>query len=296
MDKSNSLFQNKHSKSRPLVLDGAIGSLLQMRGFELDKYLWSSRMNIEKPEIIKSIHEEYIEAGADIITTNTFRTNPVAKKYSNISITNSDLVTQSVELAKKASKEFNVIIAGSNAPAEDCYQQKRTINMFDLEYNHKKHIELLWEAGVDIIWNETHSHFDEIEIICKFCNESKIPFTINLFCNDKLELLSGEPVKDICYYIIEYSPLAIGLNCISLQTFKKYYDRNTNALSNGFYLNCGQSKIMENDIKSSIFPEEYLKSIKEFLAPNLLFVGSCCGSSPLHTKQLRETIDAIYRN
>jgi homocysteine S-methyltransferase len=243
MAKQNVLSKKRQEKHGPLILDGAMGSLLQMQGYVPDKNLWYSKLNVEQPEVIKSIHLQYIEAGADIVTTNTFRTNPIAKKNSDLYITNSELVKRSVALAKQACTNSNVIIAGSNAPTEDCYQQKRTISQLDLEDNHKKHIEMLWEAGVDLIWNETQSHIDEIEIICKFCNKNELPFAMNLFFTNDLKLLSGEPVKDAFEMILAYSPEAIGFNCIHPTTFKKYMKgKQPSMMVNGFYLNCGISE------------------------------------------------------
>ena len=294
MNKENLLLLIRANKKKPLLLDGAIGSFLQTSGHLIDKHLWSSRLNIEQPELIIKLHSDYINAGADIITTNTFRTNPLAKKKSDLSITNVEFVNRSVQLAKDISIKRKVIIAGSNAPAEDCYQNERTISAFDLEYNHKKHIELLFNAGVDIIWNETHSHLDEIEIISRFCSENKIPFVMNLFCDANLKLLSGQHLNEVVEIISAYSPAGIGINCIKPELFKKYILLNTQNNINGFYLNCGLEEFGEGTFKCSINPEDYFLQIKDFLTEELLYIGSCCGSSPLHTKMLREKIDEIY--
>ena len=183
------------SLNRPLVLDGAIGTLLIERNYISDKLLWTSLLNMTSPVVVQSIHKEYIEAGADIITTNTFRTNPTAVKKSNLLFSLEEFVRKSVKIAVDLKNE-NLVIAGCNAPAEDCYQIERNISKYELEYNHKKHIELLSENGCDIILNETISHWDEIEIICKYCAGSSLPYIISLYFTDELKLLSGEPVSE----------------------------------------------------------------------------------------------------
>src|ERR1017187_7612228 len=71
-------FSIARRMKRPLILDGAMGSLLQQHGVPRDESLWMSLANITHPEIVTELHRQYIEAGSDIITTNTFRTNPVA--------------------------------------------------------------------------------------------------------------------------------------------------------------------------------------------------------------------------
>ncbi len=296
MKNKNVLIDKKAALERPLVLDGAFGTLLKQRGIEADNHLWYSGLNFTNPEIVLQIHQEYIYAGADIITTNTFRTNPIAKRKSNIGITNAALVKASVELAVGARLLSNstVIVAGSNAPAEDCYQKERTITQFDLEYNHKKHIELLWESGCDIIWNETQSHLDEIEIICKFCYENSIPYSMNLYFEETLRLLSGEELIDAIELIESYSPQAIGFNCVKSTLLEKYLGKFSTPNNFGFYFNCGLSGVCDMSIENTLSSTEYLEQIKKYLDHSPLFVGSCCGSTPQHTAALKEYLDALH--
>ncbi|MDP2037742.1 MAG: homocysteine S-methyltransferase family protein [Ignavibacteria bacterium] len=294
MNKSNLLLNRKAILNRPLILDGAFGSVLQQRGLSADNDLWYSHLNIFNSQAVLELHKEYIDAGADIITTNTFRTNPVAKKKNNLEITNSDFVKRSVELAIQAKGESDVIIAGSNAPAEDCYQNERTISLFDLEYNHKKHIELLYESGCDIIWNETHSHWDEIEIICKFCSESSIPYSMNIYFDESLKILSGEPVEEVVSFIESFLPQSIGFNCIKPSNFMNLLVKIQLPKVFGFYLNCGSGIVTDQNISCGISPQNYLEYIKEFQKVNPTFVGSCCGSNPAHTKAIKEYFDETH--
>jgi homocysteine S-methyltransferase len=283
-----------HKLKRPLILDGAMGSLLQQRGVESDKFLWYSKANLDNPDVVKNIHREYIDAGADIITTNTFRTNPVSLKQSGYPIDQNEFVYKSIQIAVDAREDKKNIIAGSNAPAEDCYQAERTISKYSLDYNHKKHIELLWENGADIIWNETHSHWDEIKIICEFCAYNSLPFVINLYFLENLTILSGEPLKEVIQFINNYTPTAIGFNCIKPETFKKYYFGNKLPVNWGFYFNCGAGNVSDKTISCGINPEQYKGIVKEYMQENPVFIGSCCGSSPLHTKTIKEYFDEIY--
>ncbi len=294
MNKQDFLNKKRDEIKRPLLLDGAMGSYLSQLGFESDKYLWYSHLNFSNPETITKIHKEYIDAGADIITTNTFRTNPLAIKRSNFEITTAELVKKSVKIAIEAKAKTNVIIAGSNAPAEDCYQNERTVSFFELEYNHKKHIELLYESGCESIWNETHSHLDEIEIICKYCSVNKIPFTMNLFFNENLHILSGHHLNNVIEIISNYSPQSIGFNCVrpsDIGLFMRDY-----SLPNkfGFYLNCANSLVNSTAMNHFYTPQDYIVLIDDFLQESLVYVGSCCGSNPAFTKALREHIDEIY--
>jgi homocysteine S-methyltransferase len=288
-------FTELHRRlKRPLILDGAMGSLLQQRGIEGDNFLWYSKANLDNPDIVKNIHREYVEAGADIITTNTFRTNPVSLKRSNYPIDQNEFVYRSVQIAVEAREDKDIIIAGSNAPAEDCYQEERTIPKYSIEYNHKKHIELLWESGSDIILNETQSHWDEIKIICEFCKYNSLPFIVSLYFTNNLKILSGEPVKEVVQFVNDYKPLAVGFNCIKPDTFKKYFIENNTPGNWGFYINCGTGNVFDETISCGITPEQYTAIVKEYLPEKPVFIGSCCGSSPLHSENIKEYFDEIY--
>ena len=120
---------------KPLILDGAMGSYIQQKGFEIDDVVWTTMVNLKNPELIIQIHKEYINAGADIITTNTFRTNPTSLNKSGVP-SPEKYVKKAVSLAIQAADSTTAMIAGSNAPAEDCYQAERTLNQNNLQMNH----------------------------------------------------------------------------------------------------------------------------------------------------------------
>ncbi len=267
-----------------------MGSILQEKKLTSNKRVWSAKANDDSRSEVLTLHKDYIRAGADIITTNTFRTNP----YSLISSGVTDIVgsvSKAVEIAKRARGNSTVLIAGSNPPVEDCYQVERTISQKDLEWNHKVHIDALMESGCDFIMNETQSHFDEIKFISKYCGENHIPFVMNFFFLDKPKLLSGENLTDAIEYVLKYHPLAIGFNCITFEALEDAVKRLKPEINWGFYLNCGSGKLTDKTIDCAISPIEYAKQAKPYLKYNPSFIGSCCGSTPEHTKKIKHMID-----
>lgn len=283
-------FEKAKNIKRPLILDGALGSLLQGKTHAPGTRIWTAKSNDEFSDKVYALHKEYIKAGADIITTNTFRTNPYSLLSQNITdITGS--VNKAVNLAKKAKGKERVLIAGSNPPAEDCYQIERTISQKDLEWNHRVHIDALMEAGCDFILNETQSHFDEIKFISKYCGQNNIPFIVSFFLSDKPKLLSGENLTDAIDYVLNFNPLAIGFNCISFEVLSKAIERIKPDINWGFYLNCGDGNLSDSSMKCAISPADYANRSKEFLIYNPSFVGACCGSSPAHIKKLKYLFD-----
>jgi len=284
------LFSLAKRINRPLILDGAMGSMLQSLNVKSKGSLWMSYANIEDPEKVYSIHKKYIDAGADIITTNTFRTNPAALKDFT-KIKQNKLVKECISLALKARGSLPVLVAGSNAPAEDCYQEKRTLSKKELTYNHHKHIDLLMADGCDLILNETQSHNDEIKIISKYCDKKNIPFVMSFFFKKDLRLLSGENLFDIVKFILDYEPLAIGFNCIMPEIFNKVLPKIRSNYNWGFYLNCGSGNYTDQIIKCGVSPNDYIIHVKISLKKKHSFIGSCCGSSPNHIKEIKQLLD-----
>ena len=279
-------FSEAKKYNKPLILDGAMGSLLQQRGYLLDDKIWATNINQAHPEEVLSIHKEYIDAGADIITTNTFRTNPLAFEGSEYNF-DATYVRNAVQITKSSVGDLPLLVAGSNAPAEDCYKKERTTSYEKLKLNHTNHIDLLIDNSVNFILNETQSHFDEISFICEYCCESKIPFIISLFIDENMKILSGERIIDIIQHIQNYAPLAIGFNCILPSVFIRILPLIPSNINWGFYLNCGSGNYSDRFIQCGVSPSEYLKTVRESLKYEPSFIGSCCGSNPDHIKAIK---------
>lgn len=284
------IFTFTRKINRPLLLDGAMGSLLQQKGIKAEGTLWTAKANLTNHELVFRIHESYLKAGADIITTNTFRTNPLAiKDFPKINF--KYFVRSALQLAIQAVENHNVLIAGSNAPAEDCYKIKRTASKSELEKNHKKHIDELMINGCSFILNETQSHFDEIKIICDYCHNKNIPFILSLFVKRNLTILSGENLYEVLKFVLDRNPLAIGFNCIKSEVFDNIYESLKFNFNWGLYLNLGKGNYNLSKIESSISPNSYANMIKRYLAKKPSFVGGCCGSNPNHIKKLKKMLD-----
>ena len=296
MDLNFNPFSLARRINRPLILDGAMGTVLQSRNVPKDEHLWMSLANITHSDKVLELHKEYIEAGADIITTNTFRTNPAAKRGYSVEGNNSiiDLhgfVTKSVDLAIKAVGGTPVLIAGSNPPAEDCYRKDSSLTKTDYYWNHELHIKKLYLSGCHFILNETQSHLEEIEKISSICSKNEIPFVVSLFFNDDYKLLSGHSVEEAIQVILNYNPLAIGFNCIRPETFLSLISNQIFDFNWGAYLNCGSGNITDEHISTGILPDEYKQIIKKLLKYNPSFIGGCCGTTPDHIRKIKEIFD-----
>ncbi len=293
MNKSNisyNPFSLSRRINRPLILDGSMGALLHKKGFVEDSFFWSTMANEKYPNEVLNLHMAYIKAGANIITTNTFRTNPTAIKQSGRRYTDK-YVKNAVKLARKAAGDDSVLIAGSNAPAEDCYQSKRTLTKKEIEQNHSIHIQQLIECGCNFVLNETQSHFDEIKFIADYCYKKKIPFIMSFLFDEKLNLLDGSSLTKAISYVLRKNPLAIGFNCITNEILLEALRKIKPDFNWGFYLNCSKGYITETIYSDGLSVSNYSNVVKAAIKYSPSFIGSCCGSTPAFTKQIKRILD-----
>ncbi|MGQ9797937.1 MAG: homocysteine S-methyltransferase family protein [Ignavibacterium sp.] len=283
------IFQFAKRIKRPLILDGAMGSLLEQQGLTKEDSSWSAKANLKYPDKVLKIHQSYIEAGADIITTNTFRTNPVSLQQ--VGIKNfRRYVKKAVELANQAKGNSPVLVAGSNAPAEDCYQVERTISKKQIEYNHSAHIDALIEYGCNFILNETQGHFDEIKFIVRYCEKNNVPFVISLYFDENLCLLSGESISDVLRFLSDSNALSIGFNCVSSSLLLRLISKIELPRNWGYYLNCFHNNSQTNSV-CSISVGDYLLTVQELMHRSPSFIGACCGSNPDFIRSIKEFLD-----
>ena len=284
-------------KSYPLILDGAMGTELLKRDVSLPLPLWSAVANETDPEFVYKIHLSYVEAGANIITTNTFRSTPYTYFKTGLSRVDSINYAQinlkkAVELAK-ASCSKEQIIAGSIAPLEDCYSEDSFFS--EAEFNESTRFVFKWlqEEGVDVILFETMGNYQEILYSINFIKQYTIPVWFSLILKNGNQLLDGTPL-DIVLNILNASAVELLLlNCNTIQlslkaieVLKLYWNRPW-----GVYPNLGISNPeIDGTMNKFISTEEWQNFIEKVLIGKPSLIGACCGSTPKHTKILKNMI------
>ena len=280
------------------LLDGAMGTQLLESGLKLPLPIWSGDINLSHPDYIKKIHNSYLDAGADILTTNTFRTTP--RTYLNngfsfdiANIRSRKSLVRAVDLAKKVANR-NTIIAGSIAPLEDCYEP----NLFPGEnYANKEFRELaLWlqDAGVNLILFETMGCWLEIKSAILSTNDLVIPRWISLVLKDGNRLLDGTDLVKVLSNLLDSDIEMILLNCNSSNTTDEAIKLIKNNWTKpwGVYPNVGISMpSKEGVIDKKISINGFIKKVTKYIDAGACVIGACCGSNPYYIKALRALID-----
>ena len=281
-------FLQNHS---PILLDGAIGTLLDERGYHLPPPMWSAAVLEQSPSVITDIHREYVQVGANLLTTVTFRTT--TRVYQDADRAQ-ELNTRAVQCAKTAIDSApEVFIAGSIAPLEDCYRPDLVPENEALYQEHREQATWLSDSGVDCLLFETMNTVREAETCASIGEELAVPFFVSFVCDTPDTLLSGEPVTQALDQIQKYNPAAILFNCTPPEIITEILKRQSpnSVIPMGGYANMGRSQPQQDGVLSEkISPGEYRKIVRRWLQLHPILVGACCGSTPDHIAALREEL------
>ena len=290
-------------KNQARLLDGAMGTELIRAGLDLPLPIWSGDVNLTHPDYVRKIHEAYLTAGADILTTNTFRTTPRAYRNNGYEEHEArqrshESLERAVELARQAAGD-DIIVAGSIAPLEDCYQPE----LFPgIEFAQREFRELaIWlqDTGVDIILFETMGSWPEIKTAISVTVDLHLPRWLSLILKNGKTLLDGTDLTNILSDIKDYGIEMVLLNCNLCSITADAVDvllRNWKG-SWGVYPNVGAAMpTKEGVIEKKLTIKEFANEINKYLTSGAKVIGACCGSNPDYISVARESIDLLAEN
>lgn len=299
-------FKELLATGRTIILDSAMGTELQARGISVKLPLWSAAALFEKPDTVRHIHIDNIDTCADIITTNSFRTQRRTYEKANYKYNGNDFAetarhftTDAVDLAKDAvmiaAEENEVIVAGCIAPLEDSYRPDLTPDTDTLCTEHYEHMKNLADAGVDMFIAETLTTIREISAVLNQLHKFELDYIISITPRNNRELFSGEPISEAVSIINKFSPDALCVNCIHPHMVEPVltYLKTITDIPLGAYANIGDPnykadpKHKEGDpMKRSVTPDEYFKYAQKWKALGARVIGGCCGTNPLYISKL----------
>lgn len=290
---------------RILILDGAMGTMLQRKGLQGN----SESFNLTNPETIGEIHNEYIEAGADIITANTFSANSISQSEYNLSEKAGQMAEAAARIARKAADEAprKIWVAGSVGPTSKSLSLAQNINdpifrpySFDgMAEAFEVQIRGLVKGGVDLLLFETC--FDALNTkaalyaIGHIPEASDIPIMISASMSDRSgRTLTGQTMEAFYRSVQHCSPLSFGLNCSlgaeeMIPLIAEVASFATCAVS--CYPNAGLPNEMGEYDET---PSQMAESVRKMaLAGSVNIVGGCCGTTPEHIKAVAEAVKGI---
>ena len=286
---SYSFIKQKLDQGRVVILDGGIGAELEKNGADMDKDLWCGKCSVDNPELVRKVHERYIDAGADVITTNTYGTTPISMKQYGYDNLIEKYNQKSVRLAKEAAKNKNVAIAGSVSTFGSFYR----LGLKAMIPGFKEQIKILSEEGVDLIILEAmSSQADIVETIIECSSNISLPVWLSISCvmKDKKVMLGYNDTVDTDTHIYESLEVAIknftklhkgpiliahsdiNVTGHAVKTAKNNFDGVLGAYPNRGYYEKPHWKFIDN-----MSPEDYLNEAKSWVKNGVQIIGGCCG-------------------
>ncbi len=311
-------------EDRILILDGAMGTMLQKYNLTEEDYrgkLFENHktelkgnnelLSITKPEVIKEIHEKFLQAGADIIEANTFSANSISQKDYDLSNLVKELNVQSVKIAREIANKYSTeekprFVAASIGPTNKTASISpdvmnpayRDVTFDDLVNVYKEQASILADCDIDIFLIETI--FDTLNAkaaiyaIKQVLSEKNIdiPIMISVTLSDKSgRTLSGQTLEAF-YYSVEFAkPLSIGLNCsLGINDMIPYIEELStySKFRISLYANAGLPNAFGQYEQT---PEMMAKGYEKLAKEGLLNIcGGCCGTTPEHIKAIADAV------
>lgn len=280
----------------PLVFDGAMGTVIYEKGVFINACF--DELNLTRPDLIKSIHKEYIEAGADVILTNTFGANKFKLEKFGLGNKIYDINLAGAKLAREEAG-VNIYVLGSIGPCLSKGSSLTIENIDELKENYKAQIKGLADGGVDGFIMETQHNMDEIkfgaELIKKICPNQ--PLIVSLACRKEKETLSGLDIKEAVKQLDKNNNIdAIGLNCIiGPHAMLSVLEDVINLTSKPFIVepNAGHPQNVDGRMIYMSTPEYFTTYSQNYIRLGVRGVGGCCGTTPKHISEMSKTVKAL---
>ncbi|MGM9945626.1 MAG: methionine synthase [Lysinibacillus sp.] len=296
-------------EKRILIIDGAMGTMLQAEnltpddfgGEELDGC--NENLVITRPDVIKKVHRAYLEAGADIICTNTFGGTPLVLNEYGLGDKADEINTLAVKIAKEAASEFSTsawprFVAGAMGPTTKTLSVTGGITFEELEENFYKQAYSLVKAGSDLILLETSQDMLNVKAATIGINRAfeelntVLPVMISGTIEPMGTTLAGQSIEAFYISIEHIKPLSVGLNCATGPEFMTDHIRSLSDLATSYVSCYPNAGLPDEEGCYHETPDSLSKKLRGFAEKGWLnIVGGCCGTTPAHIAAIREAVD-----
>jgi homocysteine S-methyltransferase len=281
--------------SEIIVFDGGVGTYLYEKGIFINTCF--DELNLINPGIVAEVHRDYVNAGADVIETNTFGANRLKLAPHGLENKVHEINKRGAELAKAAAKDC-ALVAGSIGPLGVPMEPLSALSYEEARDAFKEQVRGLLDGGVDLFILETFGLVKELEQAIRAVQEvaPDLPVIAQFAVNDEGTLISGSTLESAVIEIARYPLDAIGLNCSigprsmleALEHLKELTSLPISVMPNaGLPQNVGGRNIYMTS------PEYIAEYAKRFIQTGASIVGGCCGTNPAHIRAIRRAVKAL---
>ncbi len=289
-------FTELLKSGKTLVLDGATGTNLQRRGLPTGtpSDLWV----LDNPEGVRQLHRDFVEAGSDIILTNTFGSSRPNLTRSGLADRFEQTNRAAVELARQVVQGTSVLVGGSMGPLGEMLEPYGTLSEADAEAAYAEQARLLSEAGVDLLVIETQFDLNEAKAAIRGARSvTDLPLICSFSYDRGTRTMMGVKPLQMGQELAEAGLSAVGINCgRSLEDNLKALGelRQASDLPVWFKPNAGLPHNDANDrLVYDVTPEMMGEQVTKWLEAGARLVGGCCGTSPEHLKAIAQAAHSL---
>jgi methionine synthase I (cobalamin-dependent)/5,10-methylenetetrahydrofolate reductase len=282
-------------KQSPVLCDGATGTLLYAKGIFINRCY--DELNVSQPDLIRALHHEYLQAGAEIIETNTFGANSFRLARHGMENRVREINLAGVQLAKDAAKSFDVWVAGSVGPLGVRIEPLGKTSFEEARVAFREQIAALVEGGVDLLMLETFGYVEELHqaILAARDVDPKIPVVAHVTIDEDGNCLDGSTPESFAPRIESWGADVLGCNCsvgpvAMLDVIERV--RALTSLPLAAQPNAGMPRSVEGRNIYLCSPEYMASYARKFVAAGVRLVGGCCGTTPDHIRVMKAALRA----
>ena len=276
-----------HLKNNVLVADGAMGTILYSEGLDTCPEAY----NLTHPNKVERIHRSYIEAGADVIQTNTYGANFEKLKVFGLEHKVKEIHKAAVQIAKRAANKETFIL-GTVGGFRGIKQED--LSLSTIQYHTDNQIDTLIEEGVDGLLFETYYDLDELtSMITATRQKYDIPIIAQLTASNTNYLVDGTEINEALKHLIECGANVVGLNCHHgphhMQRSFSHIELPEHAYLS-CYPNASLLDIENSEFKYSDNAKYFGDVAQELINEGVRLIGGCCGTTPEHISYIKESV------
>lgn len=282
-------------KRSPVLCDGAMGTLLYSKGIFINRCY--DELNLSQPDLIRAIHHEYLQAGAEIIESNTFGANSFRLARHSLADKVHDVNRMGARLAREAAKSFDVWVAGSVGPLGTRIEPLGKTSFEEARQAFREQIEALAEGGVDLLMLETFGYLEELHQAMLAAKDvgAKLPLVVQVTIDEDGNCLDGSDPQTFAPRLEDWGADVIGCNCsvgpvAMLDAIERV--RALTSLPLAAQPNAGIPRSVEGRNIYLCSPEYMASYARKFVAAGARIVGGCCGTTPDHIRVMKSALRA----
>ncbi|MGD1216138.1 MAG: bifunctional homocysteine S-methyltransferase/methylenetetrahydrofolate reductase [Terriglobales bacterium] len=280
-------------KQSPVLCDGAMGTLLYAKGIFINRCY--DELNLSQPELIRDIHHDYLQAGAEIIETNTFGANSFRLARHSLVDRVRDINVAGAHVAREAAKSFDVWVAGSIGPLGVRIEPLGKTSFEEARAAFRQQVAALIEGGVDLLMLETFGYVEELHQAVLACRDVnvKIPIVAQVTIDEDGNCLDGSNPETFAARLTEWNVDVLGINCsvgpvAMLEAIERV--RAVTSLPLAAQPNAGMPRSVEGRNIYLCSPEYMANYTPNFVAAGVRLIGGCCGTTPDHIRAMKSVL------